>query len=372
MTTKQISPYRIDVAERVLLDVRARVQDTLWPSTIAGATYGGPDVESMRELARRFLKFDWRRAESGLNRFPQFMTEIDGQPIHFIHLRSGKPDAIPLMLIHGWPGSIVEFMDVIEPLAEGSPAFDLVVPSLPGFGFSGPTHEPGWHHGRMSAALVELMDRLGYGRYAVQGGDAGAILGPEMGRLAPERIIGIHVNAATLGFMPFGPIDEAVSATFTDAERERVARMQDFVQSKFAFNLLHSHQPQLIAYALEDSPIGQMAWITQLFSPAGNEERFFTNFMIYWASGTMSSSIRMYYEAAHDPAAWAPKANSGVPTGVAVYQDEDIGIRHFSEASNTIVRWKEYPRGGHYAVMNAPEVWLGDVREFIAELSPER
>jgi pimeloyl-ACP methyl ester carboxylesterase len=365
---KGITPYRIDVAEQVLVDLRARVQDTLWPSAITGATYGGPDVEEMKALAKRFLTFDWRRAEAELNRFPQFVTEIDGQPIHFIHLKSGKPGAIPLMLIHGWPGSIVEFTDVIEPLAKGAPAFDVVVPSLPGFGFSGPTREAGWHHGRMARALIALMERLGYARYAVQGGDAGAILGPEMGRLAPERIIGIHVNAATMGFMPFGPIDEAVSAKFTDAERERVARMQDFLQTKFGFNLLHSHQPQLIAYALEDSPVGQMAWITQLFSPAGMVEKFFTNFVIYWATGTMSSSIRMYYEAAHDPAAWAPKANAGVPTGVAIYQDEDIGIRHFSEAGNRIVRWKEYPKGGHYAVMNAPEVWLKDVQEFFGEL----
>lgn len=367
MTPKRITPYRIDVAEAVLVDVRTRVRNTLWPSTIAGASYGGPDVDSMRALASRFLEFDWRRAESELNRFPQFETEIDGQTVHFIHVKSGKPGAIPLMLIHGWPGSIVEFTDVIEPLASGSPAFDLVVPSLPGFGFSGPIHATGWHHRRMAAALVELMDRLGYARYAVQGGDAGAILGPEMGRLVPERLIGIHVNAATLGFMPLGPIDEAVSARFSEAERARVARMQDFMQTKFGFNLLHAHQPQLIAYALEDSPVGQMAWISQLFAPAGKEEKFFTNFMIYWASGTMSSSIRMYYEAAHDPAAWTPKANSGVPTGVAVYQDEDIAIRHFAEGSNRIVRWREYPRGGHYAVMSEPGVWLEDVRAFYGE-----
>jgi pimeloyl-ACP methyl ester carboxylesterase len=186
--------------------------------------------------------------------------------------------------------------------------------------------------------------------------------------MAPKKFIGVHVNAATLGFMPFGPIDEAISSKFTDAEKERVARIQEFVQNKFGFNIVHSTQPQLLAYALSDSPIGQMVWITQLFSPVDIEDKFFTNFMIYWATGTMASSIRMYYEAGHDPAAWAPKANSGVPTGVAVYQDEDVAIRHFSEGSNTIVRWKEYPKGGHYAVMKVPEVWLKDVQEFFRGL----
>lgn len=365
----QVTPFEIKVPQQVLDDLKSRIQKTIWPNTITGQTYGGLALEDMKGLADKFLKFDWRKAEAKLNKLPHFATEIDGQNIHFIHVRSKKPGAIPLMLIHGWPGSIVEFTDVIEPLSNGEPAFDVIVPSLPGFGFSGPTKEAGWHHRRMANAFIELMDRLGYKKFAVQGGDAGAILGPEMGRIAPEKFIGIHANAVTFGFMPFGPIDEAISSKFTDAEKERVARMQDFIQTKFGFNLLHTHQPQLIAYALSDSPVGQMAWISQLFSPAGAmEEKFFTNFVIYWATGTMASSLRMYYEAGHDPATWAPKANSGVPTGVAIYQDEDIGLRAFSDATNTIVRWKEYPEGGHYAVMKAKEVWLKDVREFFGEL----
>jgi pimeloyl-ACP methyl ester carboxylesterase len=365
----QITPFEIKVPQPVLDDLKSRIQKTIWPNVIPGQNYGGPALDDMKAIAEKFLKFDWRKAEAKLNKFPQFVTEVDGQTIHFLHVKSKQPGAIPLMLIHGWPGSIVEFMDVVEPLANGTPAFDVIVPSLPGFGFSGPTKEAGWHHGRMAKALVSLMDVLGYKKFAVQGGDAGAILGPDMTRLAPEKFIGVHVNAATFGFMPFGPIDEAISSKFTDAEKERVARMQDFMQTKFGFNLLHTHQPQLVAYAIADSPVGQMAWITQLFSPTGAlEEKFFTNFVIYWATGTIASSIRMYYEAGHDPSMWAPKANSGVPTGVAIYQDEDIGIRAFSEATNTIVRWKEYPVGGHYAVMKAHDVWLKDVQEFFKEL----
>ena len=368
----QITPFKIKVHQSILDDLRTRLEKTNWPNTIHGQNYGGPDLEDMKALVSKFLKFDWRKEEAKLNELPQFTTEIDGQTVHFIHVKSKRQDAIPVMLIHGWPGSIVEFLDVIQPLTNPDKverAFDVVIPSLPGFGFSGPTKEFGWTHSRIAKALIELMDRLGYEKFGVQGGDAGAILGPEMARINPEKFIGVHVNAATMGFMPMGPVDDAVSAKFTDAEKERVARMQEFMQVKFGFNLLQTNQPQLVAYAISDSPAGLMAWMTQLFSPAGLEEKFFTNFVIYWATGTISSSIRMYYEEGHSPTAWAPKANSGVPTGVAVFQDEDIAIRHFAEMSNTIVRWKEYPSGGHYAVMKAADVWLKDVREFFSSLA---
>lgn len=371
----QITPFKIKVAQSVLDDLKIRLEKTIWPNVVPGGNYGGPPLEQMKKLTQGFLKFDWRREEAKLNELPQFTIEIDGQTIHFIHVKSKQGAATPLMLIHGWPGSIVEFLHVIEPLTnpeKGQPAFDVIIPSLPGFGFSGPTKETGWGHTRIAKALIELMDRLGYKKFGVQGGDAGAILGPEMARIAPEKFIGVHVNAATMGFMPMGPIDEAISAKFTDAEKERVARMQEFMQTKFGFNLLQSNQPQLVAYAISDSPAGLMAWMTQLFTPDGLEDKFFTNFMIYWATGTIASSIRMYYEEAHNPAAWAPKANSGVPTGVAIYQDEDIAIRHFGEASNTIARWKEYPKGGHYAVMKVPDVWLSDVREFFSGLNSKK
>jgi pimeloyl-ACP methyl ester carboxylesterase len=366
----QITPFNIKVEQALLDDLKMRLEKTKWPNTISGQTYGGPDLDDMKSLVSKFLKFDWASKERQVNALPQFVTEIDSQTIHFIHVKSNHRAAIPLMLIHGWPGSIVEFLEVIEPLTspKAGQAFNVVVPSLPGFGFSGPTKEAGWNHGRIARALLELMTMLGYEKFAVQGGDAGAILGPEMARIAPGRFIGVHVNAATMGFMPLGPIDDAVSGKFTDAEKERVARIHDFMQTKFGFNLLQSNQPQLVAYAISDSPAGLMAWITQLFSPRELEEEFFTNFVIYWVTGTISSSIRMYYEEAHSPMAWVPKKNSGVPTGVAVFQDEDIAIRYFAEQSNTIVRWKEYAIGGHYAVMKAKDVWLNDVREFFTDL----
>ena len=375
-----IKRFTIKIPQSQLDDLHERLKKTIWPAAIPGQNYGGPALADMKDLARKALRFDWRKKEAELNQLPHFRTEIDGQNVHFIHVKSKEANATPLMLIHGWPGSFVEFLHHIEPLTDpvnhgGKPedAFDIVIPSLPGFAFSGPTKEAGWNNIRFGKALFELMDRLGYDRFAIQGGDAGAIIGPEMGRLAPEKLIGLHLNAATMGFFPMGPVDEADLATFTPAEKKRLEVLQEFMQVKFGFNLLQSNQPQLAAYALSDSPVGLMAWITQLMDPTEvGGERFLTNFMIYWLTGTAASSIRMYYENAHDPSAWAPKANSGVPTAVAVFQDGDIAIRRYGEESNTIVRWTEYPHGGHYAALTVPEVWLNDLREFFRELRGER
>ncbi len=372
----EIKPYKLSVPETQLDDLHERIRKTIWPAVIPGQNYGGPELSSMKELAEKALRFDWRKKEAELNELPHFQTEIDGQTIHFIHAKSRDPNATPLLLVNGWPGSIIEFLHQIEPLTDPvqhggrvEDAFDVVIPSLPGFGFSGPTGEVGWNNIRAGQAFIELMSRLGYDRFAVQGGDVGAILGPEMGRLAPQTLIGLHLNAATLGFIPMGPVEEADLAKFTPAEKKRLEMLQEFMQVKFGFNLLQSHQPQLVAYALADSPVGLMAWITQLMElQEVGEERFLTNFLIYWLTGTAASSIRIYYENAHDPGAWAPKANSGVPTAVAVFQDGDIAIRKYGEATNTIVRWTEYPHGGHYAVMTAPTDWLNDVREFFREL----
>jgi pimeloyl-ACP methyl ester carboxylesterase len=374
MPTK-IKPYKVTVPESQLDDLHERIKNTIWPAVISGQNYGGPELANMNRLAQKALHFDWRKKEAELNKLPHFMTEIDGQTIHFIHVKSKEANAQPLMLIHGWPGSFVEFLQHIEPLTEplkhggrAEDAFDVVIPSLPGFGFSGPTKEAGWNDIRMGKALIELMDYLGYDKFAVQGGDAGAVIASVMGRLAPERFIGLHLNAATTGFFPMGPVDEAELATFTPAELKRLAVLQEFMEVKFGFNLLQSNQPQLVAYALSDSPVGLMAWLTQLMDPVEVGELFLTNFMIYWFTGTAASSIRMYYEGAHDPNAWAPKANSGVPTAVAVFQDGDIAIRRYGEESNNIVRWTEYPHGGHYAALTVPDVWLNDVREFFREL----
>jgi len=377
-----ISPFKIDVSAAQLQDLKDRLARTVMPSEVDDSWAAGPTNAYVRGAVDRLLNgFDWRKAEAEMNRLPQFSTEIDGQNVHFIHVKSAEKNATPLLLIHGWPGSIVEFLDVIGPLTDpvahggkAEDAFDVVVPSLPGFGFSGPTREAGWNNVRIGKAFVELMSRLGYERFGVQGGDAGAIIGPEIGRLAPERVIGVHLNAATMGFIPFGPVSPEEIATFTESEKVRLQRVQRFMAEHFGFNIMQSSRPQTLAYGISDSPAGLLAWISELFTSFGDRvdavpmDRFLTNFMIYWFTGTAASSIRLYYENAHDPEAWSPKANSGVPTGVAVFGFDEVPIRRYGETSNTIVRWNEFDVGGHYAVLEVPEVWVGDVRGFFGQI----
>lgn len=377
-----ITPFKIDVSAAQLQDLRDRLARTVMPSEVDGSWAAGPTNAYVRGAVDRLLDgFDWRKAEAEINGLPQFTTEIDGQNVHFIHVKSAEKNATPLLLIHGWPGSIVEFLDVIGPLTnpvahggKAEDAFDVVVPSLPGFGFSGPTREAGWNNVRIGKAFIELMSRLGYQKFAVQGGDAGAIIGPEIGRLAPERIIGVHLNAATMGFIPFGPVSPEEIATFTDSEKVRLQRVQRFMAEHFGFNIMQSSRPQTLAYGISDSPAGLLAWISELFTSFGDRvdavpmDRFLTNFMIYWFTGTAASSIRLYYENAHDPEAWSPKANSGVPTGVAVFGYDEVPIRRYGETSNTIVRWNEFDVGGHYAVLEVPDVWVDDVRGFFGDI----
>lgn len=378
-----IKPFTIAIKQEQIDDLLERLKNTIMPSEIKGGGWNyGPTVEYVSSMAKYIREdYDWRKHEAIINKYPQFTTEVDGQTIHFMHIKSQEENATPLMLIHGWPGSFVEFLGVIDiltnPVKHGGKAedaFHLVIPSIPGFGFSGPTTEAGWGTDRTAAAFVGIMKELGYEKYGVQGGDAGALIAPAMGRLAPKNIIGIHLNAATMGFVPFGPVDEKEIATMTDNEKVRLQRIQKFMSERFAFNALQSSRPQALGFGISDSPAGLLAWISELFTEFGdkvgmiNKEAFVTNFMVYWFTGTAASSIRFYYEDAHDPNAWAPKENSGVPIGVAVFQQADVAIRRFGEQSNTIVRWTEYDKGNHFAAMEVPEILAEDVRAFYSDL----
>jgi pimeloyl-ACP methyl ester carboxylesterase len=378
----QIKPFHIQIKSAQLDDLQNRLNNTIFPSEVQDTDWSyGPTVDYVKELVHYLqTDYDWRKQEAIINQYPQYTTEIDGQNIHFLHVKSVEKNATPLLLIHGWPGSFVEFLKVIDPLTnpaahggKAEDAFDLVIPSLPGFGFSGPTTERGWNNGRIARALIELMNRLGYEKYGVQGGDAGAIIGPELARIAPEKVIGLHVNAATMGFIPMGPVEPAEIETFSEAEKERMQRLQRFISEHFGFNFIQSHRPQTVAYGISDSPVGLLTWISELFTDFGDSpnavdrDSFLTNFLIYWFTNTAASSARLYYENAHDPSAWAPKEKSSVPTAVAAFK-EDVAIRRFGEMENNIVRWTDYDQGGHYAVLEIPEVWRKDVVAFFHEL----
>jgi epoxide hydrolase len=379
-TDAEIRLFRIDIPQPDLDDLTDRLDRTRWPSEIPGVGWDrGVPLDYLKELAEYWrTSYDWRKHEAELNEYPQFTTTVDGQNIHFLHVRSPQPDAFPLILSHGWPGSVVEFLDVIGPLTDpeahggdAADAFHIVVPSLPGFGFSGPTKEPGWDSNRMARAFAELMSRLGYEHYGAQGGDVGAFISPDLGRVDAEHVAGVHVNAATVGFIPFGEVDEATLAEFTDAEKTRLERMNRYLSEGNAYFQIQGTRPQTIAYGLTDSPAGQLAWIVEKFkewtypSPelpekAIDRDRMLTNVMLYWLTRAGASSAQLYYESMHTSNWPTPSA---VPTGVAVFA-EDIPIRRFAERANNIVHWSEFDRGGHFAAMEAPDLLVGDVREF--------
>ncbi|SEG75380.1 Pimeloyl-ACP methyl ester carboxylesterase [Thermomonospora echinospora] len=386
MTTNDtaIRPFRIEIPQADIDDLRERLARTRWAADLPGTGWErGVPTAYLRELAEYWAgDYDWRVHEAALNDLPQFTTTIDGAGVHFLHVRSPEPEATPLMLLHGWPGSVVEFTDLIGPLTDpathgGDPAdaFHLVIPSLPGYGFSGPLPGPGWTDGRTATALTELMSRLGYERYGVQGGDVGAFVAPLMGRVAPEHVIGVHVNA--LVTFPTG--DPADMAALTGAERERLALMKQWQEKMGAYLQLQGTRPQTLAHSLTDSPAGQLAWIVEKFKdwtdPAADlpedavdRDRILTDVGVYWFTGTAGSAAHTYYERFNDPAMWAPSGRSPVPTGVAVFTT-DVSIRRFAEKAHNIVHWSEFDRGGHFAALEAPDLLAGDIREFFRTLT---
>jgi epoxide hydrolase len=336
-------------------------------------------VGYLRELAAYWRDgYDWRKHEAALTACPQFTTTIDGANVHFLHVRSPEPGALPLILTHGWPGSVAEFLRVIGPLADpaahgGDPAdaFHLVIPSLPGYGFSGPTRQAGWATGRIARAWAELMARLGYPRYGAQGGDWGAFVSPELGRLDPEHVAGVHVNAATFGFIPFGPVDPDELATFTDAEQDRLNRLRASTAGPGnGYFEVQSQTPQTLAYGLTDSPAGQLAWIAERFKDWAHaaetpddvdRDQLLTNVMIYWLTRTAGSAANLYYENLH--ATFSGQQPSTTPTGVAVFA-EDYAIRRYAERGHNIVHWTEFDTGGHFAAMEVPGLLVADIRAF--------
>lgn len=374
-STTEIHPFRVAVHQERLDDLAARLDATIWPDELPGVgdSYGVPRGR-IRKLADYWRhEFDWRALETRLNAFPQFTTEIDGENIHFIHVRSSRPDALPLIMTHGWPGSVLEYLDVIGPLTEprdpAEPAFDVVIPSLPGFGFSGPTRSAGWNRWRTAAAWVELMGRLGYERYGAVGNDGGSMVSPEVGRLDPERVVGVHVTQ----IFSFPSGDPAEFAGLSEDDQAALKHLQWFYENKMSFNTLHSQQPQTLAYAISDSPAGLLGWNAQLFGESIGPEFVVGNVAMYWFTGTAGSAIRFYYEDAH--AQQQPAGPTTVPLGLAMFAGDFQSMRKFAERDHAnIVSWNRYDvqsaqggpndAAGHYAAHEAPDVLVKDIRRF--------
>jgi len=385
-TPTEIRPFHLDIQDKQLEDLHRRIEATRWPSKeLVDDRSQGVQLATMRELARYWTtEYDWRKCEARLNALPQFTTEIDGVDIHFIHVRSPHEDAMPLVMTHGWPGSVVELLESIGPLTDptahggdAEDAFHLVLPSLPGYGFSGEPAEIGWDVGRTAMAWAELMHRLGYERYVAQGGDVGAAVTDAMSRQAPGGLLGVHTNllVQALAIMDKLP---------AESEQERAARDAgtEFRATGFGYFLEQSTRPQTIGYGLLDSPVALAAWmldhdtdsyykIARAFvddEPTGNltREHIVDNITLYWLTGTGASAARSYWEngRAQALAAGQPPPPAAVPVGFTAFPDEIfVAPRSWAEAVYPgLAYYGEADRGGHFAAWEEPELFSTEIR----------
>jgi epoxide hydrolase len=372
-----IERFEIRIDDSVLDDLRNRLALTRLPDQIDGTgwEYGIPE-DYLRDLVEYWRDtYDWRAQEERLNELAHFRTWIDGQSIHFIHARSAHADAFPVLLMHGWPGSVVEFLDVIPRLTDpeahdgsAADAFHVIAPSLPGYGFSEPTRTRGWGPSRVAAAFTELMDRLGYTRYGAQGGDWGAQVATRIGALDPQHCVGIHLN------MPLADRPDEPEP-LSDAEQADLAVIAHFRREESGYAQEQGTKPQTLGVALNDSPAGLLAWIVEKFRTwsdcdghpenAFTRDQMITNVMTYWVTQTITSSMRLYWERLHGDAQEQEHEFVGVPTGVARYPKEPLRIpRPWVERRYNVTHWADMPRGGHFAAMEQPALFVDDLRIF--------
>jgi pimeloyl-ACP methyl ester carboxylesterase len=374
-----IQPFHIDIPQADLKDLRDRLARTRWPEELPGVGWSrGVPLAYLKQLAEYWRTgYDWRAWETKLNAIPQFTTAIDGRTIHFLHVRSPEADALPLILTHGWPGSFVEFLDVIGPLTDprahsGDPAdaFHLVIPSIPGFAFSGLTHEPGWNTSRIAKAWAELMRRLGYERYGAQGGDIGAGVAGMLGGLDSDHVVGTHITsdekaAALSGFLP------AEAPGLSEAEQARLEQLHQYAIDGSGYLQIQGTRPRTLAYALTDSPVGQLAWIAEKFKEWGDmaadeqtdavdRDQLLANVSIYWFTGTGASAANFIYETMH-ARDWSIQSNT--PQGWAVFGKDNI-LRRVLDPEQKIAHWSDFDRGGHFPTLAVPDVLVGDIRAF--------
>jgi pimeloyl-ACP methyl ester carboxylesterase len=364
VTGAGLQPFRIAVHQRELDDLSDRLDRARFTPDLPGHDVGVA-VGRIRELAEWWrTRYDWRRWEGELNRYPQHLGRVDGVNLHHLHVRTPEPDAFPLLLIHGWPMSVAEWLDVIEPLTERSPGFDLVIPSIPGFGFSGVPAVAGWDRSRIARAFAGLMRLHGYDRYGVHGNDVGASIALELGRVDPQHVAGVHVTQVFA--MPSG--DPAELATLSDEDHDRLERSLRFVRSRGAYLQLQATQPQTLAHALADSPLGQLAWSLQLLDGV-SDDYLLTNVVITWLTRTAgSSALTGYLEPAR---AAAPAGPTTVPVGVTTF-DGDVfqSVRTLAARDHAnIVSWNQRPGGSHHPAHHVPIALADDLAEFFALVS---
>jgi epoxide hydrolase len=377
-----VTPFHIGVPEGELRDLRSRLEHTRWPEaeTVDDWSQGVP-LGYLRELCRYWAEgYDWRSTEARLNALPQFRTEIDGLGIHFVHVRSLHPEALPLILTHGWPGSIVEFLKVIRPLTDptahggaAGDAFHVVCPSLPGYGFSDKPTRRGWNVQRIARAFSLLMARLGYQRYGAQGSDWGTSITTSMGQQDPQHVAGIHLTP------PLAPPDPATVDELTEAERAALASLKHAAEWDSGYSQEQATRPQTIGYALVDSPAGLCAWIVEkLWAWTDNDghlgnvltrDEVLDNVMLYWLPGTGASSARLYWESIRQVNEWISGLVSdtvAVPTGCSIFPKElQRPSRRWAAKRFLDIRyWNELDKGGHFAAFEQPELFVNEVRWF--------
>ena len=379
-----IRPFEITVPDSVLDDLKLRLEQTRLPDQLDGVGWDyGTELDYLTDLITYWREeFDWRAQEQQLNQFDQFKTRIDDLDIHFIHQRSPEADAIPMIITHGWPGSIAEFTKIIGPLTDpvahggaAEDAFHVVAPSMPGYGFSDKPRSRGFGPEQIAEVNAALMARLGYEKYGIQGGDWGSIVSSRHAFNHPEAAIGLHLNMLVGGPPPGGDPTEGVPPE--ELERSQ-ARRSFYNTAESAYSQIQGTKPQTLGYALNDSPAGQAAWIVEKFRAwcdcNGDPESIFTrdelltNIMIYWVTETATSSARLYYESGNTATSRA-LGRVEVPTGAAIFPYElFIAPRKWAEASFNITHWTEMPRGGHFAAMEQPDLLVDDLRTFFRGL----
>jgi pimeloyl-ACP methyl ester carboxylesterase len=379
----QVEPFAIAVDDAVLDDLRQRIGRSRWPGLVAGAGWdGGMDVGYLRDLLATWAgDFDWRARERALNTFAHFRARVDGLWVHFIHERGHGPDPLPIVLTHGWPSSFTEHLDLIplltDPAAQGGraeDAFDVVVTSLPGYGFSDQPAAPGMVNTTIADLWCRLMrDGLGYPRFGAHGSDIGAGVTSRLGLRHPGAVVGIHLSAMNLG-TPEQP--------WSAAERDYLAAVERWDRAEGAYSDIQATKPQTVACGLNDSPAGLAAWIIEKFrawSDCGGDvesrftrEQLLTNLTIYWATQTIGSSIRLYYEHGRWGSALRPGDQIGVPAGFAIFANEFVPAGHppreLAERNFQVARWTEMPRGGHFAALEEPRLLAEDIRAFFRPL----